>query len=315
MTPHELPLAVVQRDDQPVVVPGQRAAAVARRLVGRALDAQPCARLVAGQQEAALDLELRGRAGAAGSRRRCSARRRPRPASSRRPRAAPRAAVAASMISTETLRKPSAARMPWQTSCMIASIESVSVRRPDTRSRCSSAVRWRAASRRGQRVLHRLGGVGGQRREHREVVVGRPAPGDGLVDRHDAEHVPLAVAQGHEERVLRMPGVGGVGHLEVGDEGDRLVPGPVELVPRQQEAAVALEAQVEQRLPLRPRARAPEQRVTALVGAVDGLDAEVVPGRPVERDDHRAVAHAPRPPRWRPRAAARRGPARCARAA
>ena len=127
--------------------------------------------------------------------------------------------------------------------------------------------------------------------EHREVVVGRPAPGDGLVDRHDAEHVPLAVAQRHEERVLGVPGVGAVGHLEVGDEGDRLVPGPVELVPGQQEAAVALEAQVEERLPLRPGARAPEQRVAALVGAVDGLDAEVVPGRPVERDDDGAVAH------------------------
>ena len=55
MTPDELAGAVVQRDQQPVVVPGQRAAAVARRLVGRALDAQARARLVAGEQEAALD--------------------------------------------------------------------------------------------------------------------------------------------------------------------------------------------------------------------------------------------------------------------
>jgi hypothetical protein len=54
---------------------------------------------------------------------------------------------------------------------------------------------------------------------------------------------------------------------------------------------VALEAQVEQRLPLRPRARAPQQRLAALLGTVDGLDAEVVPGRPVQRDDDGAVAH------------------------
>ena len=67
--------------------------------------------------------------------------------------------------------------------------------------------------------------------------------------------------------------------------------GPVELVPGQQEAAVALEAQVEERLPLAPRALAPEQRLAALVGAVDGLDAEVVPGRAVERDDDGPVAH------------------------
>ena len=35
----------------------------------------------------------------------------------------------------------------------------------------------------------------------------------------------------------------------------------------------------------------PEQRVAALGRAVDGLDAEVVPGRAVERDDDGPVAH------------------------
>ena len=50
MTPDELARAVVQRDEQPVVVPGQRAAAVARRLVGGALDAQARARLEPGSR-------------------------------------------------------------------------------------------------------------------------------------------------------------------------------------------------------------------------------------------------------------------------
>src|SRR5204863_175240 len=69
------------------------------------------------------------------------------------------------------------------------------------------------------------------------------------------------------------------------------VEGPVELVPGQQEAPMRFEVQVEQRLPLAPRALAAEQRLAALGRAVDGLDAEVVPGRAVERDDDRPVAH------------------------
>jgi hypothetical protein len=144
---------------------------------------------------------------------------------------------------------------------------------------------------RGEGVLDRLGGVRGQRGEDGEVVVGRAQPRVRLVDGHDAEHVPLAVAQGDEEGVLGVPGVGAVGHLDVGHEGDARIEGPVELVPGQQEAAVRLEVQVEERLPVAPRALAAEQRLAALGRAVDGLDAEVVPGRPVERDDDGPVAH------------------------
>jgi hypothetical protein len=54
---------------------------------------------------------------------------------------------------------------------------------------------------------------------------------------------------------------------------------------------VRLEAQVEERLPIAPRALAAEQRLAALGRAVDGLDAEIVPGRAVERDDDGPVAH------------------------
>ena len=124
----ELARAVVQRDDEPVVVPGQRAAAVARRLVGGALDAQPRARLVAGQQEAALDLELGVEQAPQGPRSPlCDAA----TSSGVQPTTARGTARCAawSMSSTETLLKPSAARMPAQTSCRIASIDIVWVRR------------------------------------------------------------------------------------------------------------------------------------------------------------------------------------------
>ena len=103
--------------------------------------------------------------------------------------------------------------------------------------------------------------------------------------------MPLAVAQGDEEGVLGVPGVGAVDHLDVGHEGDARVEGPVELVPGQQEAPVRLEAQVEERLPVAPRALAAEQGLPALGRAVNGLDAEVVPGRAIERDHDGPVAH------------------------
>ena len=195
------------------------------------------------------------------------------------------------MSSTETLLKPSAARMPAQTSWMIASIDIVWVRRAETRSSCSSAVRWRAASAAARASCTAWAAwAASAARTARSSSDGR-RPGDRLVDGHDAEHVALAVAQRHEERVLGMPGVGAVGHLDVGHEGDARVEGPVELVPGQQEAAVRLEAQVEERLQsLHVRSR-PSSASRPSARAVDGLDAEVVPGRAVERDDDGPVAH------------------------
>ena len=286
----QLARAVVQRDDEPVVVPGQRAGAVARRLVGGALDAEPRARLIAGQQEAALDLELgveqapqRPQVAALGGRDLLG-----RPPHHRARHRALRGVV--DELDGDVVEAQRGADAGADLLEDRVDRHRLGQARGDAQQLLErGAVAGRLG--RGEGVLDGLGGVGGQRGEDREVVVGRTQARDRLVDGHDPEHVPLAVAQRDEEGVLGMPGVGVVGHLDVGHEGDARVEGPVELVPGQQEAPVGLEVQVEERLPVAPRALATEQRVAALGRAVDGLDAEVVPGRAIERDDDGPVAH------------------------
>ena len=261
MTPDERPSRSCSGMSSQWWFQAQRAAAVARRLVGGALDAQARAGLVAGQQVAALDLELRGRAGA----RRTSRSPLCEPASSSSgpaddgPRHRARRGLA-SMSSTETFWKPSAARMPSQTACRIGV----------DRERLGQAGPRRAAGARA-----RCGGARPRRRPARPARPARRARRAPRAPRRSSSEGrrpetgsstdmipsmwPVAVAQRHEERVLGVPRVGGVGHLDVGDEGDRRVPGPVELVPGQEEAAVALEVAGRRAAPIRStcaRARA-----------------------------------------------------------
>ena len=66
------------------------------------------------------------------------------------------------------------------------------------------------------RRLHGERGVIGERDEHVELLVGRTAPADRLVDRQDAEQMAVGVAQRDEERVLGMPGVGAVARSNAG---------------------------------------------------------------------------------------------------
>ena len=195
------------------------------------------------------------------------------------------------MSSTETFWNPSAVRMPVQTAWRIGSSSVVPVSRADDR----EDVLERRAVPRGlrevQRVLDGLGGVGGEGGEHPQLLVGGSPSGRGLVDREEAQQTAQVVAQGDEERVLGVPRLRVVDGLELRDVARRLVLGPVELVPGQEEAAVALEGRVQQRRPLLQRPARAQQRVTGVVGAVDGRDQEVVEGGPVERDDDGAEPH------------------------
>ena len=267
-----------------MVVPGQRPGAVARGLVAGALDPQARARLLVGQQEAALDLE--GRVEQAVEHREVAALRRldllHRPADDRTRDRAPRRLV--DELDGHALE-------PERGADALADREQQAVDRDllVEVGRHAQHVLERLAVAGGHGgalgVLDGLGGVVGQRREHAQVLVGGPAAAHGLVDGHDPEDLAVAAAQRHEERVLGVPGVRVVGGQHVRDVADRRVLGPVELVPGQQEAAVALEVGVEQRAPLRPRARLAQQRLAPLLGAVHGLDPEVVPRRAVDADD------------------------------
>ena len=81
------------------------------------------------------------------------------------------------MSSTETLLKPSAARMPAQTSWRIASIDIVCGQAGGDAQQLLERGAVAGGLGRGEGVLHGLGGVGGQRGEDREVVVGRAQAG------------------------------------------------------------------------------------------------------------------------------------------
>src|SRR5205814_3024348 len=85
-------------------------------------------------------------------------------------------------------------------------------------------------------------------------------------------------------RVVAAPGAGrGVGGTDaVGDLGAVLAQDDLR--------AAAIEAVVQERRPLGPGVRGPEQRGADLVVAVHGGGDEVVPGGPVDVDDDAAVA-------------------------
>ena len=95
----------------------------------------------------------------------------------------------------------------------------------------------------------------------------------------------------HEERVLRVPGIIPAARLQVGNVARGVALGrPVVLSGPHDVRAAALEALVEQRLPLRDPAKLAEQVLARSLVAVDRRDAEVVPRSTVEVDHDRAVA-------------------------
>ena len=143
------------------------------------------------------------------------------------------------------------------------------------------------------RLLERHGGVGGDRDEDVELVLGGPAPVAGLVDGDDPQELVGGRAQRQQQRILRVPAARDV--LAVaGDVGRDAVAAPVVVAVRDEEGAAAVVARVEQRGPLRGRADRPEQELAGLVGPADQDDLEVVPGRAVEVDGDGPEAHRPR---------------------
>ena len=142
----ERAVAVVQRDEQPVVAPRQRPAAVALPAVQAVeLGRREQLGLLAGEQHAALALVL-GAQQARDRRQRHVGQRGElvaAPADARRGCAG--GGRGPSVSETMTRWKPSASRMPPQTANSISSTERRPVSRAETRSRCWTAARWRSA--------------------------------------------------------------------------------------------------------------------------------------------------------------------------
>ena len=206
MRPTTSPGLVVERHDEPVVVPGMRAAPVHGRGEGAALGR---ARDRGGlrDQEAALDLEGGVQQRTDLVHRDAPLRRRGQTPSQPATARGVSSPVSGSTSSIMTFWKSSAPETPSQTSCSTSSIERRSDRREETCSSCSSAMRWRAASTASwapcrARAVERHHG-----HEQVELVVGRPQAGDRLADGDDAEQVAVGVPAGHEELVAGDPGV------------------------------------------------------------------------------------------------------------
>jgi hypothetical protein len=116
-----------------------------------------------------------------------------------------------------------------------------------------------------------------------EDLVGDPELAD------DAEQGAVGRAQWDEQRVLGVPRVGRVAGWQVGDE-PRAAARPFDRAVGDEIGAVALEARVEEVLPVLLLAGGAEQEIARLLAPVHDGDLVVVEGRAVEVDDHGAVA-------------------------
>jgi hypothetical protein len=123
-----------------------------------------------------------------------------------------------------------------------------------------------------------------------QLGIGGPAAGLGLVDRHDAEERAARAAQRHEQRIVRQPGVGMVGGLDLGDEGAARNLIPVEASILHEVRAAALEARREQRHPRLAQRGLAEQHLQRLIGSHGGRGEHVIERGPVDVHDHGAIA-------------------------
>jgi len=281
--PDDLALAVVERDQQPVVVPGVRAAAVQHRGVGAGSAAQEAARLLARDQEAALDLEALveqepevlepgGRAVVLH-----------RPAH-RRAYAQPARVgirqVDRHLVEAERGADPLAYRAE----------DRLDRARLGDLGRDAQEVLEGVTVASGPRLL--LGGLdrerrmGGHGHQHVEFLVAGLAARGRLVDRDHPQRLAVRPLQGDDERVLGVPGAGVVARLDVGDEAGLLDRGPVEGVVLDEVGPPAQEALLEQRRPVLPLAHGAHQDVARGIASVHGRDPVVVPLGPVQGNDH-----------------------------
>ena len=121
--------------------------------------------------------------------------------------------------------------------------------------------------------------------------VGGPAPGLGLVHRHHAEELAARAAERHEERIVRLPGVGIVGGLDrrgcrcgPGTWSQSKLPRGHEVAPRRSKRGASSGIQVS-------RSEVwPSSICDRLVGAHGGRGEHVVERGPVDVHDHGAVA-------------------------
>ena len=206
MRPTISPGLVVERDDEPVVVPGVRAAPVHGRGEGGALRRARDGRRLR-DEEAALDLEggVQQRADVVD---RDAPLRRVRdvvPAGDRARRQQPRLGV--DELDHDLLEVQRAGDAVAHLLEHLVDRAALGQARGDLQQ-----LLERGAVARGlDRLLRALQSAGGERHhghQQVELVVGGAHAGDRLADRDDAEQVPVGVPAGHEELVAGDPGVG-----------------------------------------------------------------------------------------------------------
>jgi hypothetical protein len=132
--------------------------------------------------------------------------------------------------------------------------------------------------------------VPGAGHEGVDLLVGGPAARVRLVHGNDSEELARRAAEGHEERVVGLPGVGVGAGLDVGyvgAAGDLL---PVEALGGHEVGAPPLEARCQERHPGLAEGGLAEQRLDRLVVPHRGRGEHVVEGRAVDVHHHRVVA-------------------------
>ena len=233
--------AVAQRDEQPVVVPRERAAAVELRdeahVQGRQL-----ARRLAREQVAAADLEGRVEQRFDGRRGNRPVRLLPRrPADARARSQRSRLGVDEldhDLGEPEGAHHAGAHRLEDQLHRVLAGKlgghgQQLLERRAVARGLLGALA-----------VVERTRGRGSDRDEVVELGVGRAPPADRLAERHDGKDVPGRVAAGHEELVPRTPRVGVRAAVEIGQVA-RAIGAPVDRALGNEVRAAAGEALVE----------------------------------------------------------------------
>src|SRR5512132_155626 len=140
------------------------------------------------------------------------------------------------------------------------------------------------------RGCERLRGVVGETDEQPELFVARPQARGGVTEREHPEQLLAGSIQRYEDFVIRVPRLRVLADLAHRDVALAGVVLPVELAVLDEERAVPEEAVVEQLRPALPAVGAAEQGALDILVAVNGRDAEVVPLRAVEIENHGAEA-------------------------
>ena len=140
------------------------------------------------------------------------------------------------------------------------------------------------------RLLDRDGRVCDDRAQQLELDRRRAAAGLRLVDGHDPQQRAVAGPHRHHQRVVGMPGVGRVGDLELRRVDLHPLAGPVVLAGGDEVGALPEEALAQQPRPVLHAGGLAHQQLLRLLVAEHDDDLEVVPRRAVEVDHDRAVA-------------------------